>query len=93
MTRDQHALPDNALRIPEGFFFADSVVPEIGVPSPESILVPMVTEGFQVAVVVVTVANLEMHDHPFLFSVDFSHRFLVLPGKDTEMLQRLKIIY
>ena len=25
----------------------------------------MVTEGFQVAVVVVTVANLEMHDHSF----------------------------
>ena len=73
--------------------FANPIVPEIGVTDPEGILVPVVTKGFQVAVVVMAVADFEMYDHPLLFSVDFSHRFLVLPGKDTEMLQRLKIIY
>ena len=72
--------------LPERIIFAYTIVPEIGVADPEGILVPVVTEGFQVAIVVVTVTNLEMYDHPFLFSVDFSHRFLVLSGKDTEIL-------
>ena len=43
---------NHALGVSEGLFFADAVVPEICVPDPEGIPVPVVTEGFQVPVVV-----------------------------------------
>ena len=89
---DKYSSPNHAFTVRERIILCDVEVLQVCVPNPESILVPVVTECFQVAIVVVSVTNLEMHDHPFLFSVDFSHRFLVLPGKDTEMLQRLKII-
>ena len=73
-SRNQYSLPDNALRIPEGFFFADSVVAKIGVADPEGILIPVVTEGFQVPVVVMMTADFQMDDHPFLFSIYIRHR-------------------
>ena len=47
MRSDNKSLSNNAKIIPIRLFFADSVVPEIGVPDPEGILVPVVTEGFQ----------------------------------------------
>lgn len=48
---------DDTLGVLEGFISADSVVSEIGVPDPEGILVPVVTEGFQVPVVVMLTAD------------------------------------
>ena len=37
---------NHAFGVPKGLFLVDAVVPEIGVPDPEGILVPVVTEGF-----------------------------------------------
>jgi len=42
---DNKSPPNHASVILVGLFFVDSVVPEIGVPDPEGILVPVVTEG------------------------------------------------
>ncbi|MDY6377424.1 MAG: hypothetical protein SPL17_01875 [Bacteroidales bacterium] len=58
--------------------FANPIVPEIGVPDPEGILVPVVTEGFQVPVVVMLTADFQMYDHPFLFSIYIRHRSAML---------------
>ena len=58
--------------------FADAPVPEIGVPDPEGILVPVVTEGFQVPVIVMLAADFQMYDHPFLFSIYIRHRSGIL---------------
>ena len=48
---------DDTLGVLEGFISTDSVVSEIGVPDPEGILVPVVTEDFQVPVVVMLTAD------------------------------------
>ena len=72
------AFANHALDVPKRFFFTDSVVPEIGVPDPEGILVPVVTEGFQVPIVVMLTADFQMHDHPFLLSIYFRHRSGIL---------------
>ena len=48
---DKYSSANHAFSILEGLFFADAVVPEIGIPDPEGILSPVVTECFQVPVV------------------------------------------
>ena len=78
MRSDNKSLSNNAKIIPIRLFFADSVVPEIGVPYPKGILVPVVTEGFQVPVVVMLTADFQMYDHPFLFSIYIRHRSAML---------------
>lgn len=70
---DKYSSANHAFSILEGLFFADAVVPEIGIPDPEGILVPVVTEGFQVPVVVMLTADFQMHDHPFLLSIYIRH--------------------
>ena len=48
---DKYSSANHAFSILEGIFFADAVVPEIGIPDPEGILSPVFTECFQVPVV------------------------------------------
>ena len=59
---DKYSSANHAFSILEGLFFADAVVPKISVPDSEGILVPVVTEGFQVPVVVMLTADFQMHD-------------------------------
>lgn len=40
---DKYSSANHAFSILEGLFFADAVVPEIVVPNPEGILLPVVT--------------------------------------------------
>ena len=70
--------PDNTLVVLERIIIVDSVVTKIGVPDPEGILVPVVTKGFQVPVVVMLTADFQMDDHPFLFSINIRHRSAIL---------------
>ena len=71
---DKYSSANHAFSILEGLFFADAVVPEIVVPNPEGILLPVVTECFKVPVVVMLLTvDFQMYDHPFLFSIYFRH--------------------
>ncbi len=54
---DDNTPSDDTLVVMERLKFANPIVPEIGVPDPEGILVPVVTEGFQVPVVVMLTAD------------------------------------
>ena len=65
---DNNTSPNHASGILERLISADSVVPETGIPDPEGFFIPVVTEGFQVPVVVMLTADFQMYDHSFLFS-------------------------
>ena len=73
-----YSFSNYAIIIPIWLTSRDVQVFQVRIRDPEGILVPVVTEGFQVPVVVMLAVDFQMYDHPFLFSIYIRHRSAML---------------